>query len=214
MQTVQEANFGLVLYQYYGQPKVTVGKAMRSYGAELRVYRQVNGVTSAGAEAVSVSLRCVATSVCSVPQTVTIAAGYNYADVPITGLEIGSTQIEASAAGFTPSAITMETVTPSLVFYDVPSQLQAGKTYGSVRVYANVPGAYYSGTNLTLAQEAAVTLTSSVPSVATVVSTGVWKAGASVSQNSTLKAVAPGVTSITASIPGFNPVTSTLTVNP
>ena len=176
--------------------------------------RLVNGAVSSGSEAVTVNLRCVATNVCSVPPTVTIPAGSSSVNVQVTGVDIGSTQIEATAAGFTPSAITMETVTPSLVFYDVPGQLQAGKTYGSVRVYANVPGAYYSGTNLTLAQEAAVTLTSSVPSVATVVSTGVWKAGASVSQNSTLKAVAPGVTSITASIPGFNPVTSTLTVNP
>jgi hypothetical protein len=128
---------------------------------------------------------------------------------------LGSTQIEATASGFDSGSINVETVTPQLQFVSaLPSSLQVGQSYGSVYVYANVAGAYYSRNN-SPAQAIPVTFTSSVPSAATVGASSTWAAGASSSNNVTLTGVAPGTTAITASAPGFAPVTSApITVNP
>ncbi|MDR2012224.1 MAG: hypothetical protein LBQ20_04130 [Rhodanobacter sp.] len=98
---VVNAKIALLLYQAAGQSKVVVGKAMTSYLSELVVRRLVNGVVSTGGDPVTVSLRCVDASVCSVPATVTIAANGSQVIVPVSGLEIGSTQIKATADGMT-----------------------------------------------------------------------------------------------------------------
>ena len=216
VQTVTAAEQGLRLSQASNSPKVVAGKGMTSYAWELRVQRLVNGVVTGGADAVTVNLRCVAETICKVPATVTIPAGDSQAAVPITGVDVGSTQIEATASGFTQSGITVETVTPNLTFVSgLPSAVNVGQTYGSVRVYAEVPGATYSGSNIAPAQPIAVTFTSSVPSAATVAPTGTWRAGSWLSNGIALTGVAPGTTTITASAPGFNPVTSgVITVNP
>ncbi|MFT3779448.1 MAG: hypothetical protein QM772_14440 [Ottowia sp.] len=216
VQTVTAANQGLRLYQVNARPKVVVGKGLKSYIAELRVQRLDGGVVVNGAEAVTVSVRCVAASVCSVPTTVTIPAGQSYADVQVAGVDLGSTQIEATASSFDAGSINVETVTPQLVFYSgLPSSLQVGQNYTSVRVYADVPGAYYSGSYLSPAQALAVTFTSSVPSAATVGASGTWPAGTWLSNGVTLTGVAAGTTTLTASVPGFAPVTSApITINP
>ena len=211
------ANQSLKLYAVGDEAKVVVGRALKSYAWELRVRRVVNGDVVSGADPVVVNLRCVLATVCTLPATVTIPTGGSEAAVQITGVDLGSTQIEASASGFTAGSIAVETVTPSLEFISgLPSSVRVGQSYGSVRVNASVPGAYYSsGSYVSPAQALTVTLTSAVPSVATLASPRTWAAGSWLSADAPLTGVAPGTTSITASVPGFKPVTSpTITVNP
>ena len=216
VQTVTVANQGLRLYQAAGASKVIAGKGMNSYAWELRVQRLVNGAVAGGAEAVTVNLRCVAQTICKVPATVTIPAGSAEAEVQITGVDVGSTQIEATASGFDSDVITMETVTPQLMFAGAPpATMTAGQQYTSLYFYADVPGASYGSGYFATAQPITIVLTSSVLSAATVTSSITWPAGGNSSNYGTITAVAPGTTTITASAPGFNPVTSAaITVNP
>ncbi len=216
VQTVAEANQGLRLSQAENKSKVIVGKSLRSYASELRVQRVINGTVASGADAVTVSLRCVAETVCTVPTTVTIPAGSTEAAVQITGVDVGSTQIEATASGFEPATINVETVTPQLVFIAaLPGSMTVGQKFTSTYFHAYVPGATYNNYNTVPAQPITITLTSSVPSAATVSSSVVWAAGNSTSAYGTITATAPGTTRITASAPGFAPVTSgDITVNP
>jgi len=214
VQTVTAAEQGLKFTRTGGGSKLIVGKGLYSYYAELYVERLVNGVVSSGADAVTVNLRCVAESVCKTPATVTIPANQNRVSVTVTGVDMGSTQIEAAAAGFASAAINAETVSPILRLYNVPASINAGQRQGSIYVNAEVSGAYYS-TNQYPASPLTVTWTSSVPSVGTITSTVVWGANAGNSGSATFTAVAPGTTRITASIPGFTPATSApITVNP
>ena len=177
--------------------------------------RLINGVVSSGADAVTVNLRCVAEDVCKAPATVTIPAGQSYAYIAaVTGVGVGTTQIEATAAGTESAVINAETVSPILRLHNVPAAQNAGQQYGSIYVNAEVPGAYYA-TNQYPSAPLTVTWTSSVPSVGTVTATTTWAADAGNSDYAVFTAVAPGTTQITASTPGFTPATSApVTVNP
>ena len=124
-----------------------------------------------------VRLRCVSQDVCRVPESVTINANESYAYIPVTGTGLGSTQIEATAAGFESGDVVAETVTPVLVFaYPAPVSMQAGQSLGYLSVQANVPGACYEN-NQTPAQNITITFTSSVLSAASVAASGVRNAG-------------------------------------
>jgi hypothetical protein len=171
-------------------------------------------VTSNGADAVTVNLRCVAEDVCKAPATVTIPAGQSYVYISVTGTGVGTTQIEATAAGSESAVINAETVTPILRMYNVPTSQNVGQQYSSIYVNAEVGGATYSA-NQYPASPLAVTFTSSVPSVGTITNTVTWVANAGSSGTATFTAVAPGTTQITASTPGFTPATSApISVNP
>ncbi len=81
-------------------------------------------------------------------------------------------------------------------------------------MYAKVPNATYA-TNTTAAAPITVTFTSAVPSVATITPSATWATGSGTSGYATLTGVSSGSTSITASAPGFLPVTSDpITVTP
>ena len=54
-----------------------------------------------GGDPVVVRLRCVSQDVCRVPESVTINANESYTYIPVTGVGLGSTQIEATAEGMT-----------------------------------------------------------------------------------------------------------------
>ena len=208
VQTVQAAQQALQLGLEGGLSKLVVGKGLKMYVYELYVMRMVNGQSVAGGDAVTVRLRCVSQDVCRVPESVTIKANERYAYIPVTGVGLGSTQIEATAAGFESGDVVVETVTPELAFaYPAPASMQAGQSFGYLSVRANVPGAYYAN-NQTPVQNMAITFTSSVPSAASVAASGVWNAGEGASGGVVIKALAAGVTRITASAPGFAPVTS------
>ncbi|WP_394680291.1 hypothetical protein [uncultured Comamonas sp.] len=213
VQTVIAAVQGLRLTRYNGS-KLIVGKGLYNYSAEFYVERLINGVVSNGAEAVTVNLRCVAADVCTTPATVTIPAGRSRANIYVTGVEVGSTQVEATAAGFDIGVITSETINPVLELSGVSPLLSVGQKSSNIYARAQVPGAswpneQYPAANLT------ITFSSSVPSVGTVTTTVNWPAGSSSSARAIFTAISPGTTQITASSPGFVPASSgVITVNP
>ncbi|WP_133248146.1 hypothetical protein [Comamonas sp. JNW] len=214
VQTVTAAAQGLQVRRYSNVSKVVVGKGLYTYTSEVYVERLINGVVSGGADAVVVNLRCVASEVCSTPQTVTIPAGQSRAYFFVTGLDTGSTQIEASAAGFTSGVVTTETITPLLLLNGAPSALRVGQTYTNIYVAAQVNGAYWPNSQYP-AVNLSVTFTSSIPSIGTVTNTATWAKEAGSSARPTFTAISPGTTQITASSPGFVPATSgVITVNP
>ncbi|MGF6211500.1 hypothetical protein, partial [Comamonas sp. 4034] len=160
------------------------------------------------------NLRCVAAEVCKTPATVTIPAGQSSVNFVVTGVDIGSTQIEATGSSHDASYLNAETITPTLRLQNVPSAIAVSNSYSSIYVASEVPGSYYSSSQVPAAA-LPITFTSSVPSVGTVTSTVNWPANAGNSNYATFTAVAPGTTQITASSPGFTPATSgTITVNP
>ncbi len=213
VQTVVAANQALRLTRYGGS-KLIVGKGLYSYSSELYVERLINGVVSNGADAVTVNLRCVAAEICETPVTVTIPAGQSRAYISVNGMETGSTQIEASAAGMDAVYINAETVAATLRLQSVPSSLKTGQKATSIHVSAEVPGAYWA-TNQYPSVPVTITFTSSVPSVGTITDSVTWNANSGNSAYATFTAVAPGTTQITASSPGFTPATSApITVNP
>ena len=214
VQTVTAAAQGLQVRRYSNASKVVVGKGLYTHLNEVYVERLINGVVSGGADAVVVNLRCVASEVCSTPQTVIIPAGQSRAYFYVTGLDAGSTQIEASAAGFTSGVVTTETITPLLLLSGAPSSLRVGQTNTTISVAAQVNGAYWSNSQYPAAN-LPITFTSSIPSVGTVTNTVAWAKGAGASARPTFTAISPGTTQITASSPGFVPATSgVITVNP
>lgn len=197
-----------------GGTKAIVGKGLTTYYYEVRVQPLINGVVSGGADAVTVNLRCVASEVCTTPATTTIDAGQSEGYVYVTGVGVGSTQIEATAVEHDASYLNTETVLPLLYLQSVPSSIAVGHSYSSIYVTSEVPGSYYSSSQVPAAA-LSVTFTSSVPSVGTITNTVNWPANAGNSNYATFTAVAPGTTQITASSPGFTPATSSaITVNP
>ncbi|WP_446893654.1 hypothetical protein, partial [Acinetobacter sp. NS4_7] len=75
--------------------------------------RRIDGAPDSEGD-LTVSLRCIAAQVCAVPATVTIPQGRSEAFVSVIGGDLGATEIEASAVGFEPGRVVMETVMPSL----------------------------------------------------------------------------------------------------
>ncbi|WP_332673681.1 hypothetical protein [Comamonas sp.] len=213
IQTVTAAQQALQLVRQSGT-KIVVGKGLTTYGSEVRVQRLLNGVVSVGAEPVVVNLRCVATDVCTTPATVTIPANQYSISLKVSGVEVGSTQLEATAVSHDAGYLNVETVTPNLRLQNAPSSISVGKIHSSVYVGTEVAGAYYSNSQTSNAAFP-ITFTSSVPSVGTVTGTVNWAANAGNSGYATFTAIAPGTTQITASSRGFTPVTSAvITVNP
>ena len=214
VQTVSDAQDGLRLGRIGGGSAI-VGKGLYSLSSdEIYVERLINGEVGSGADAVTVNLRCVAASVCTVPATVTIPAGRSSVFFSVTGVDVGSTQIEATAAGFDSSVLNAETINPVLILRNAPGSLIVGQTNNSIYISAQVPGARYSQ-NQYPSVDLPITFTSSVPSVGAVTHTVIWPARSGSSSRATFTAISPGTTQITASSPGFVPATSgVITVNP
>jgi hypothetical protein len=192
--------------------KAIVGKGLTTHYYEVRVQRLINGVVSGGADAVTVNLRCVATDVCTTPATTTIAAGQSEAYVYISGVEVGSTQIEATAIAHEASYLNVETISAVLSLQNIQSVMTVGQKQTSVYVNAAVPGTTYAQVSTA---PFLMTLSSSVPSVGVITNSANWAANSGSSGYATFSAVAQGTTQITASSPGFVPATSgVITVNP
>ena len=144
VQTVAAANAGLKLYQVSNQSKVIAGKGLNSYAWELRVQRLVNGVVTSGADAVTVNLRCVAETICKVPATVTIPAGDSQAAIPITGVDVGATQIEATADGATAATpMPVEVIAPTIRFVSLDGNRTTVSPRDDFYLSLDVPGATY-----------------------------------------------------------------------
>ncbi|HCY5196657.1 TPA: hypothetical protein O1W66_002909, partial [Staphylococcus aureus] len=144
VQTVVAANQALKLTRYGGD-KLIVGKGLYSYYNELYVERLINGVVSNGADAVTVNLRCVAAEICETPATVTIPAGQSRAYINVGGLELGSTQIEATAEGATAAMpVPVEVIAPQVRIEGLDGQRSTSSLRDSFYVVLSVPGAYWS----------------------------------------------------------------------
>ncbi|MFC3216697.1 hypothetical protein [Comamonas sp. JC664] len=141
VQTVTATAQGLRLTKYSGS-KLIVGKGLYNYYREFYVERLINDVVSNGAEAVTVNLRCIASEVCITPATVTIPAGQSRAYISVTGVDIGSTQVEATAEGATSAApMSVDVILPVVRF----NSLDKNRTTSSIRddfsITLTVPGA-------------------------------------------------------------------------
>jgi len=197
-----------------GGGRAVVGKYLSTLPGDLFVERFTDDEVDSGADALTVNLRCVNESICSVPPTVTIPAGQSYAHVSITGVDLGSTQIVATAAGFDTSILTVEVVSAVLQLHGTSPSIDVGQAHEAIYVSAQVPGRE-NFLRQTPATPISIAFSSSEPSVAAVTETVIWYRGNWFSRSPTFTAISPGTTQITASSPGFVPATSgVITVNP
>ena len=102
-----------------GRSKLMVGKGLKTYIHELYVQRLINGQAAAGGDPVVVHLRCMSQDVCRVPESVTIKANERYVYIPVTGVGLGSTQIEATAEGMAAATVPVEVIAPQVVFDEI-----------------------------------------------------------------------------------------------
>jgi hypothetical protein len=189
---------------------VVVGKGMTSFLVETEIVAYANGSPINVGFPVTVNLSCVAATVCTVPATVTIPGGQSTANFAIQGVDLGSTQVVASATGFTATQnLNVSVVTPSLLFFGLPSALASGQSV-NFGIQLTVPGGYGTPTST---NAVTINLVSASSSVATVPTTATIAAGGSLAFPELFQAVSAGTTTITASSAGFSPVTSpTITV--
>lgn len=197
----------------FSRATTVAGKGLTTYSEEIHIIRTVNGSSFNGSAAVTVNLACTSTVVCSVPPSVIIPAGQSSVSVKVSGKEIGSTTVSATATGYeTAQDLAVSVVTPELRLSG-PSNTRVGlQTNVSTSVYA--PGAAYAS-NQTATSAITVNLTSSSPGVATVPATLTIAAGSTGSPSGKLTGVAPGTTTVTASGTGLESVTSgVITITP
>jgi trimeric autotransporter adhesin len=147
------------------------------------------------AQALTVSLTSADPTIATVPATVTIPAGASSAFFTLTAHDvIGTTQITASALGFSSASHAAQVTKPQFRLWP-PSYVYT--TY-PMQFYVTAVDAY--GNNPAVNQDVVVTLTSLTPSVVAIDSATVTiPAGTGSSNWATLSALAPGTGRITAS---------------
>ncbi len=195
----------------FSRSAVVVGKGMDTYAYEVYLRQTVNGSTFYGATAVTVSLNCASSAVCTVPATATIPAGQYQTTLVVTGTGLGATKVIPSATGYVGvQELDVTTITPQLALSGIPASLGAGAT-ANFSVSLHTPGADYPN-NQTAAVPIPIDLTSAQPSVATVPAQITVSAG-SRTASATLTATGAGTTTVTASGVDLVPATSgTITV--
>lgn len=157
-------------------------------------------------EEVTVRLSCQNSSICSVPTEVKILpeGEYSVGRIPVTGLQVGSTQIEAVVVShpqiYRGSFTARVTVEPNNLVVPWTPEFKTGSNPVDVQVCIGTGHNSYSANDLTL------TTTSSVPSVlAPVVSSQVLPAGESCASIG-VRVTATGSADLTVQAPGLNPV--------
>ncbi|MDD5411957.1 MAG: hypothetical protein PHF31_11185 [Methylobacter sp.] len=204
----------LKLYNPHNVTAVTVGKGLNTYLYEVYLSRNVNGTAFAGTDAVTVSLACSSSAICSVPASVTIPSGSSSVNFKITGLEFGNTTVTASAVGYNSPAqdLAVTVVSPQLNFSGPGNTTVGNKTNFSI--YLTTPGAIYSS-NQTASSTITANTTSSAPGVATVPEILTIALDSTWSNTGQLTGVAAGTTTLTASGSGLQTATSSvITINP
>jgi len=190
-----------------------VGKGLRTYVSEVAVLRSVGGQQLFGAAPLTVNLSCSSTAICSVPATVTIPANADRVTFLLTGLDIGTTTVTATAVGYNSiQDLNVNVIEPTLVVSGLVSTRAVGQT-DAFNIQMTTPGANWAG-NQTAVDAIVINLTSSAPDVGTVPSTVTIAAGATDSPNATFTATGAGTTTVTASHPGFKPGSGSVTVTP
>jgi trimeric autotransporter adhesin len=204
---------------YSAVASIRVGNGLRTASNSYYVERIVNGTAFSGPEAVTVTLSCTSTAVCSTPASVTIPANQSIAYITIDGTGLGSTTVVASATGYLSSAgYNVDVVRPDLQLLNVQTSIRVG-AISNFYVRFRTPGAGDDGAQTPIAPRT-ISLTSATPGVATTSVSVVIPAGVNTSPTSgalaaVLTGVAAGTTTVTASATDANTVTSsTITVAP
>ncbi len=154
----------------------------------------------------TVTLTSSNTSIATAPSGVFIGAGSTFPTTQpqVTGVNVGSATITASAPGFTPGSVQVQ-VTPgggSSFFAPVGGlTINAGASQNLTLYFSSAP-----------ASAIAVNLTSSNPTVATVPATVAETPGWA-NVNVPVTGVAAGTVTITASSPNYGTATASVTVN-
>jgi hypothetical protein len=149
---------------------------------------------------------------------VTIPAGSTFAYFRVIGVAVGGTAVIASASGHADVSASIDVRPSGLDVSNLATSLSVGQSDTNVSVlvgYLNGLGAFQA--QQPVMSDTTVTLTSSNPSVGTIGSSVVIPADASSSATTTFQAVAPGLTTVTASATGFadsDRDTQAVTVNP
>jgi hypothetical protein len=211
--TVQAPSLRFYSSNYGANPSVTyIGKGFKTYQYEMQVQRLSGASAFNGTEAITVNLACTSTAICRVPATVVIPANQSSANFQVEGVDIGSTTITAWANGYTSATdLPVTTVKPTLNFSNL-GNVAVGQSR-SVQVYACVPNTAYS-CNHSAISAITVDLVSSAPGVASVPATATINAGATYSNNFNLTGVSVGQTTITASNPGMEMGSGSISVTP
>lgn len=176
-----------------------VGVGLRASAVHLRRMVDPFGTVEAANADLSINLSCAVSSICQVPATVTLPAGQTEVVVPISGVEFGSTRLAASAPGYAMGAqpdVDVRVVRPRLSLGGVPSFLRVGQS-AAVVASVDVPGSS-EGYQPAIAP-ISVTLSSSVPGVASITPVVVIPGGSDTSGEATLLGLAPGQTTVTPS---------------
>ena len=111
------APVSLRFLNYSGGAEIVVGKGLTtSAGGYIYVERVVGTTAFSGTDAVTVTLSCASTAICTTPATVTIPAGQSnvYQGVDINGIDIGTSTVNASAPGYLDGAYPVRVVLPEL----------------------------------------------------------------------------------------------------
>lgn len=192
-----------------GMPTVLpVGKGLKTTSQQLLMRTALGQQITQGD--LVVNLRCEDPTICSVPATVTIPAGASSVSFVVTGINLGQTNVIASAPGFdAPTPMPVEVLTPQLIFIAIPSLSPNGN--GSITVGLGSAGPLFSIPYAV--NDIIVSLTSSASSVATVAASVTIPAGSSTA-SAQMQGLTLGTTSVTASSPGFTPAVTDVIVEP
>ena len=190
---------------------VTVGAGTRTTGAV--------GLTGATAPPGGYTINLTSTDplIAGVPAEVTIPGGSSWTSFTIAGKSVGTTDITASAAGFT-AKNTVTVVKSTFTWAYVPTQMTLGATR-DIQVQTYVPnGSYYdyyygnprkyTYSAQVVAQALTVTLSNQNPAVIQVPASATIPAGYSYSNSFNIQASGTGASTLTASASGWDSKTS------
>jgi hypothetical protein len=186
----------------FTQNPAFVGKGLRSSATLTRL---AGFGAEAAADSLAIATSCIAASVCAVPTSALLPAGTSSVTVPVTGVQLGATRLTAAAAGPLFTEVDVRVVKPTLELTGLPTSLIAGQSI-PFQVKLLVPGS--GDSEQTTIAPVSITLTSAAPGVASVTSNVLIPADANVSGDATVMPQASGFTTITASAPGVDPVSS------
>ena len=165
------------------------------FGSPLALNLYLDAVVAADT---TVALASSQTGVATVPASVVVPAGSNSTLVPITGVAIGSTILSATLGTSTETFALTLVSGPTINSINAPTSTIAGSVF-DLSVYLDAPAT----------TDTSVTLTSSNPAVVNVPATILVPAGSTSSQQTTVNAISPGTTTISASLNGSTRSTAT-----
>lgn len=134
----------LRIVSVYGENRMVLGKGMKSYVQGYYVERTVNGARFNGVDALTVNLACVSAAVCATPATVTIPAGQGYAFFQASGIDVGNSELKATASGYgDAAAFNVDVVNPELGFGGLDGSRSLASARDDFYLHFKVPGARY-----------------------------------------------------------------------